>query len=230
MLPFLRMSSSGAHKWTLSDVTAREEQSDQGLFLMGKSPDTFCDVIATGIPDGVGVHFHPPKFLKPGDLVEVSVTGLRKLRNRVSDTRPNALATQPRSRLPIYSLERTWGAAGLTRVGDKMINVREIGSRPGNTIVFIHGLGASLEYCILLILEAGLEARYRIILCDLEGHGLIMPVLLVAGQDDKISSTTLAESYAKRLPDATLEVLEGVGHWHVTEDIAAVTRVLRGFL
>ncbi|EXJ65962.1 uncharacterized protein A1O5_10938 [Cladophialophora psammophila CBS 110553] len=57
-----------------------------------------------------------------------------------------------------------------------------------------------------------------------------MPALLVAGQDDKVSSMVLAESYAKRLPDAKLKVLEGVGHWHVTEDVGTVTTALRGFL
>ncbi|OQV00024.1 hypothetical protein CLAIMM_05579 [Cladophialophora immunda] len=129
------------------------------------------DVIATGTPAGVGVGFHPPKFLRPGDLVEVSVTGLGKLSNRVSDKRPNALARQPGSRLPVYNLERTWGAAGLTRVGDKMVNVREIGSG-SDTVVFVHGLGASSEYYAPLIQEAGLDASRRLILYDLEGHGL----------------------------------------------------------
>ncbi|OAP62631.1 5-carboxymethyl-2-hydroxymuconate isomerase [Fonsecaea erecta] len=343
------------------------------------------DVIATGTPAGVGVGFHPPKFLKPGDLVEVSVTGLGKLSNRVSDkTRSPAqqLQLQPRSSLPVYNLERTWGGAAagsLTRVGDKLVHVREIGSG-SDTIVFVHGLGASSEYYTPLIQEAGLDgddARHRIVLYDLEGHGLTptaassvvsvesyvadlenlfatkgitkatlvgwslggliamlfaernssavsklvllgpgpnpfpdggvkvfsdraasvrakgmdasgiaqavshaatsprtqqqspvlvsavrqsllathpegyakgcmalakskdttirvekldMPALLVAGRDDKISPTSLAETYVRRLPNAKLEVLEGVGHWHVIEDVGAVARALRGFL
>ncbi len=42
------------------------------------------DVIATGTPAGVGIGFDPPKFLTSGDLVEVSITGLGTLRNRIA--------------------------------------------------------------------------------------------------------------------------------------------------
>jgi 2-keto-4-pentenoate hydratase/2-oxohepta-3-ene-1,7-dioic acid hydratase in catechol pathway len=42
------------------------------------------DIIATGTPAGVGIGFDPPKFLTSGDVVEVSITGLGALRNRVA--------------------------------------------------------------------------------------------------------------------------------------------------
>jgi 2-keto-4-pentenoate hydratase/2-oxohepta-3-ene-1,7-dioic acid hydratase in catechol pathway len=42
------------------------------------------DVIATGTPAGVGIGFDPPKFLVSGDVVEVSITGLGTLRNRIA--------------------------------------------------------------------------------------------------------------------------------------------------
>jgi len=42
------------------------------------------DVIATGTPAGVGIGFDPPKFLHTGDLVEVTITGLGTLRNRIA--------------------------------------------------------------------------------------------------------------------------------------------------
>ncbi|TNC29118.1 fumarylacetoacetate hydrolase family protein [Amycolatopsis alkalitolerans] len=42
------------------------------------------DIIATGTPAGVGIGFTPPKFLVSGDVVEVAVTGLGVLRNRVA--------------------------------------------------------------------------------------------------------------------------------------------------
>jgi 2-keto-4-pentenoate hydratase/2-oxohepta-3-ene-1,7-dioic acid hydratase in catechol pathway len=42
------------------------------------------DIIATGTPAGVGIGFVPPKFLTSGDLVEVSITGLGTLRNRIA--------------------------------------------------------------------------------------------------------------------------------------------------
>ena len=41
------------------------------------------DVIATGTPDGVGVFRKPPVLLKAGDVFEVEIEGLGKLRNPV---------------------------------------------------------------------------------------------------------------------------------------------------
>jgi len=34
------------------------------------------DVISTGTPSGVGLGFDPPRFLQPGDVVELGITGL----------------------------------------------------------------------------------------------------------------------------------------------------------
>jgi 2-keto-4-pentenoate hydratase/2-oxohepta-3-ene-1,7-dioic acid hydratase in catechol pathway len=39
------------------------------------------DIIATGTPAGVGIGFNPPKFLKSGDTVSISITGLGTLTN-----------------------------------------------------------------------------------------------------------------------------------------------------
>jgi 2-keto-4-pentenoate hydratase/2-oxohepta-3-ene-1,7-dioic acid hydratase in catechol pathway len=43
------------------------------------------DLIATGTPNGAGARFNPPKWLKPGDTVEVEVEGIGILRNEVID-------------------------------------------------------------------------------------------------------------------------------------------------
>ncbi|MEY8261363.1 fumarylacetoacetate hydrolase family protein [Oscillospiraceae bacterium 50-60] len=40
-------------------------------------------IIATGTPAGVGMGFDPPKFLRPGDVVECEVEGIGVLRNTV---------------------------------------------------------------------------------------------------------------------------------------------------
>jgi 2-keto-4-pentenoate hydratase/2-oxohepta-3-ene-1,7-dioic acid hydratase in catechol pathway len=40
------------------------------------------DVIATGTPAGVGLGFDPPRYLAPGDVVEVTVDGVGALVNR----------------------------------------------------------------------------------------------------------------------------------------------------
>jgi len=45
------------------------------------------DVIATGTPVGAGVRFDPPRFLAPGDVVEVEVPGIGTLSNTVADER-----------------------------------------------------------------------------------------------------------------------------------------------
>jgi 2-keto-4-pentenoate hydratase/2-oxohepta-3-ene-1,7-dioic acid hydratase in catechol pathway len=42
------------------------------------------DVIATGTPVGVGLGFTPPRFLAPGDVMDVSIDGLGTLSNPVA--------------------------------------------------------------------------------------------------------------------------------------------------
>jgi 2-keto-4-pentenoate hydratase/2-oxohepta-3-ene-1,7-dioic acid hydratase in catechol pathway len=51
------------------------------------------DVICTGTPGGVGAAQKPPRFLAPGDEVEVTIEGLGTIRNRmVEDPAPPATA------------------------------------------------------------------------------------------------------------------------------------------
>jgi 2-keto-4-pentenoate hydratase/2-oxohepta-3-ene-1,7-dioic acid hydratase in catechol pathway len=45
------------------------------------------DLIATGTPPGAGGRFEPPKWLKPGDIVEVESPEIGLLRNHVKDER-----------------------------------------------------------------------------------------------------------------------------------------------
>ncbi|AXT35890.1 FAA hydrolase family protein [Phaeobacter sp. LSS9] len=46
------------------------------------------DVIVTGTPTGSGARLDPPQYLKPGDVVEVEVTGIGTLRNTIEDEQP----------------------------------------------------------------------------------------------------------------------------------------------
>lgn len=41
------------------------------------------DIIATGTPAGVGKGFKPPRFLKPGDEVEITIEGIGTLYNQI---------------------------------------------------------------------------------------------------------------------------------------------------
>jgi 2-keto-4-pentenoate hydratase/2-oxohepta-3-ene-1,7-dioic acid hydratase in catechol pathway len=41
------------------------------------------DIISTGTPPGVGAFAKPPRFLNPGDVVELGIAGLGTSRQRV---------------------------------------------------------------------------------------------------------------------------------------------------
>lgn len=41
------------------------------------------DIVSTGTPEGVGLGFNPPRFLKPGDEVELGIDGLGSSRQKV---------------------------------------------------------------------------------------------------------------------------------------------------
>ncbi len=43
------------------------------------------DLIATGTPTGAGARFDPPRWLRPGDVVDVTVSGVGTLVNTVID-------------------------------------------------------------------------------------------------------------------------------------------------
>ena len=43
------------------------------------------DVIVTGTPGGVGYVRKPPVYMKAGDVVEVDISGIGVLRNRVAE-------------------------------------------------------------------------------------------------------------------------------------------------
>ena len=42
------------------------------------------DIIATGTPAGVGKGFKPPRFLKPGDEMEITIEKIGTLINSIS--------------------------------------------------------------------------------------------------------------------------------------------------
>jgi 2-keto-4-pentenoate hydratase/2-oxohepta-3-ene-1,7-dioic acid hydratase in catechol pathway len=46
------------------------------------------DVIATGTPAGVGIGFKPPKYLVPGDVARIEISGIGILENVFSEARP----------------------------------------------------------------------------------------------------------------------------------------------
>ena len=71
----------------------QEDTTDRMMFPLGRIVEyvsTFCplepgDIIFTGTPTGSGARFDPPRYLAPGDEVEVEIGGLGILRNTVAD-------------------------------------------------------------------------------------------------------------------------------------------------
>ena len=61
----------------LNSIAEIIQELSSGMTLL---PGT---IIATGTPAGVGMGFDPPKFLKPGDVVECTIAGIGTLRNTV---------------------------------------------------------------------------------------------------------------------------------------------------
>ena len=43
------------------------------------------DIIVTGTPTGAGARFDPPRYLVPGDVIEIAADGIGVLRNGVAD-------------------------------------------------------------------------------------------------------------------------------------------------
>jgi 2-keto-4-pentenoate hydratase/2-oxohepta-3-ene-1,7-dioic acid hydratase in catechol pathway len=71
--------------------TRQDDTSDRMLFpipFLMHYISTFCtlesgDVILTGTPSGAGARLDPPRYLRPGDVVEVEVSRIGVLRNTV---------------------------------------------------------------------------------------------------------------------------------------------------
>ena len=128
------------------------------------------DTLATGTPAGVGFGFKPPIWLKTGDEVKVSVTGLGSLTNKLGSpqsTNPIVQQVQSTSYVPKANIDRSLGGVGLTIVNHKQLFYQERGS--GSAAVCIHGLGGTSDYFQPLVNTLPKSALH---LLDLEGHGL----------------------------------------------------------
>ena len=87
-------ATEGAAREALEEANARVEIID--LYTVYSIPHiiAFCsdfttlvpgDVIATGTPEGVGHRRNPQLWMKPGDVLEVEITGIGTLRSRIVD-------------------------------------------------------------------------------------------------------------------------------------------------
>ena len=71
----------------------QDDTTDRMVFPFGRIVEyasSFCtlepgDILFTGTPAGAGARLEPPRYLVPGDVVEVEVPGIGTLRNTVAD-------------------------------------------------------------------------------------------------------------------------------------------------
>jgi pimeloyl-ACP methyl ester carboxylesterase len=151
------------------------------------------DVIATGTPAGVGIGRKPPVFLKPGDEIQISVTGLGTLTNRVAQRGArnetiSRVAESSAFELTNGAKTATTGARdALLRVNGKLISYTSIFIPGNNTddenvnehkepIIFVHGLGGTKDYWRPLIMQLSRTSSFcsesrNYHIYDLEGHG-----------------------------------------------------------
>ncbi|KAF2121771.1 fumarylacetoacetate hydrolase-like protein [Lophiotrema nucula] len=133
------------------------------------------DVLATGTPAGVGIGRKPPTYLQPGDTVTVTVSGLGKLENRIADAQ-SVNATVKRieqvSHIKPTNAVKSVSSTNLTMINNKSLYYKTLGQASGSPVVFVHGLGGTVDYWTPLIHRLGLEKTHSLHLFDLEGHGL----------------------------------------------------------
>lgn len=133
------------------------------------------DMIATGTPAGVGFGLPSPTFLKPGDVVEVSISGIGTLRNAVADPKLGYPAVEPvRASRSSNIIATQTGAdeALLALPNGKHYHVEQMGEKSGPVLFFVHGLGGNLGFFQAAIRESGVAQSHRLVLIDWEGHGL----------------------------------------------------------
>lgn len=78
------------------EVNGRRVQNSSTASMIWHVPDLLAyisrfmtlhpgDIVSTGTPQGVGMGFSPPRYLQPGDVVELGVDGLGRQRHVVVD-------------------------------------------------------------------------------------------------------------------------------------------------
>lgn len=76
-----RLNGEERQNWTSADMIFDIPTLIE--FLSGSTTLEAGTVILTGTPHGVGMAARPPRWLQPGDVVEVEIEGIGTLRNPV---------------------------------------------------------------------------------------------------------------------------------------------------
>jgi pimeloyl-ACP methyl ester carboxylesterase len=127
----------------------------------------------------VGIGKKPPIYLKPGDVISVSVTGLGTLTNRVAESTSNPTPRQIQKFCDrTASNDAESNHSTLTQINGKLLHYRHLGDSNRPPIIFIHGLGGNAELFTPLITATRLDQSHSLHSVDLEGHGLSPTPLL----------------------------------------------------
>ncbi|KXJ86360.1 hypothetical protein Micbo1qcDRAFT_236911 [Microdochium bolleyi] len=133
------------------------------------------DILATGTPAGVGIGKTPPVFLRPGDEIAISVTGLGTLINKVAQkdsVNPTIKRVDQATAFQLSNNTRERGRQ-YTMINDKPVSYLRQGPSQDfkRHAVFVHGLGATKELWAPLT-SALAWHNTALHLYDFEGHGL----------------------------------------------------------
>ena len=142
------------------------------------------DVICTGTPTGAGARLDPPAWLRPGDVVEVSVPEIGTLRNAVADEPP---AEDDSGRLDVLAGEAIGMRPFSQSLPMALLRAREEAMRRFRPLLAAHDL-TEQQWRVLRALTAadgrldltGLAERTALqvpsasrIVANLEGRGLL---------------------------------------------------------
>ena len=102
------------------------------------------------------------------------MTGLGVLRNTIAESIPRHPATVSRAEsfIPQTNTARIPGRTNLIHVNKKLLHYRQEGPADGDPVVFVHGLGGTLDYWTPLSKKVFSSNVYSMHLYDMEGHGL----------------------------------------------------------
>lgn len=123
------------------------------------------DCIATGTPAGVGIGMKPNVFLRTGDVVKVSISGIGSIENAIGGEETIAKIGRVRT-----SAEQIICPDNLTMVNGKPLFVEQTGNSGSVLAILLHGLGGTTSF--YQGLATGLQkSSIHVIRFDIEGHG-----------------------------------------------------------
>ncbi|OCK74014.1 alpha/beta-hydrolase [Lepidopterella palustris CBS 459.81] len=111
----------------------------------------------------------------PGDEVPVAVTGLGMLRNNIAamaSVNYTTKALEKQSNIAMTNTAKSRNDVGLSTINAKQLYYRKCGTKDGPPIVFVYGLGGTMEHWTPTITALTLIENRSLHFFDLEGHDL----------------------------------------------------------